>query len=367
MIPRHRLALMGCALFAACAPRVADPPGPLLASSASASASVAASSASADPRASASVAPVERASTAPPGASLPRALPGGDPARIAQLAFLARALLDTFDNVQPRPVTRGYTQQTWVQFETDKRTPGELRSVEAWTMDLHHPPSPASPFEPCKAPLAPGQSVEGVGRGSARLERDALHDTLFVSSWRRRDVPAALPRGRSHGACLGPDGTRVWVAWSTPDAPPELFSIALDSGKPRALRMDARPGLATLPPMKVAEAPGGLTLTPAGSARATVFVVEEGPVFGWSRAARFLVAAGIAVRRGGAPRDGEAVVEVGGATGPFVLRGGGERSVLSSHDGDGAIVPEGRDARARASEALAQIADRVLQQPGSTR
>lgn len=352
---RAWLAVAGLAACAPTEPKPATPPPPPASASTEASAPA---SSSAPPAASSSAAP------APPR---PKAIAGSDAARVAELVPLARAVLDTFDNVEPQPVVRGFTQETWVQWRTDKRTPGVFRWVEASTMDLHHAPHPADPVEPCKKPLAPGATVEGGPTMRATLQRGKDGDTLLVTSWRKKDRKAALPKGRSHGACFGPDGTRVWIAWSTPEAPPEVFSVGLDSGEARALRKDARPALSILPPLTVTTDDASVTLSPKGTPKARVVLVEDGPFLGWSRTARFFAAAGIAVRRGGAPRDDDALVEVKGPTGPFVLTRGGEKIVLAAEDQDDAVVPEGDDTRARAAAALGQIADRLLADPSAPR
>lgn len=232
--------------------------------------------------------------------------------RVARLAAAGRALFDAFSDVSPQPVTRGYTQQTWVQYRTDRRTPGTFAWVEAPTMALHHPPVVAAQVEPCKTPLAVGATVRGA-RGEAELVRTPDHDELRVGT----APPLALvrlPRGASHGACLGPDGTRVWVAWSTPEHPAELFSIGLKDGAIRALRNEAHPVLGTLGDARAESialggGPAALLAPAKQPARATVVVPADEPLASWSALARLGPEAGVRVVRVPRAAAGRALAE----------------------------------------------------------
>ncbi len=268
-----RGALAAC-LLAACAPP--PPPAPIAATlpSAASSAEVI-------------------ASAAPPPAAVP---PRGHEVELtvdAEVARLSRALRGVVSNVEPRPVERGFAQVTTVQYRTDRRTPGAWTLVESPTMGLHHPPAPAEPDEPCRQPLAPGARVKGArGLGVELRVVGGAHE-LWVGA--QKPLKARLPVGASHGACLGPDGTRAWVSWSTRATPPELFSVSLRDGNARPLRSDARPRLAWVASRRAPRLGRSVTL------------FTEGPEAAWSALGALLDAVGFEVTRarlaaGEAPR-----------------------------------------------------------------
>lgn len=203
-----------------------------------------------------------------------------DAQRTTALA-ITRALRSVAANTDPRPVERGFAKVTTVQYLTSRRSPDTPLLVESPSMGLHHPPEPAVADEPCKQPLVVGGHVKGVrGFGASLKSTDDAHELSLDG---KRPPTVRLPKGESHGACLGPDGTRLWISWSTTTSPPELFSVSLRDGAARPLRSDARPQLAWIGEV--------------AAVRGRVIVVSPGATAGWLPVARALEAAGLAVER----------------------------------------------------------------------
>lgn len=170
----------------------------------------------------------------------------------ARANALARAVLDAFSNVDPRPVTREFAQQPWVQHVSDRRRSVSLetpwpepmfRLREAPVRLLHGGAVDVEPSasEPCQTPIVTDEDAR-VRWGSYRLDRGVAEDTLRVDKGK---IPVALPRGAFHGGCVI-DQRRLWIAWSTPASPPELFTVTLRDGRVRPLRDEARPSLGGL-------------------------------------------------------------------------------------------------------------------------
>ena len=231
-----------------------------------------------------SEAPVDEPPAPPPAQRAPRGRKvEPSAAELEEPGRLARALRAVVSNVDPRPVERGFTKTTTVQYRTDRRTPGVFGLVESPSMALHHPPSPAETDEPCRRPLAPGGRVRGVLGLGAELRVVGEAHELWLDRAKPRRVD--LPPGASHGACLGPDGTRLWVSWSTRASPPELLSISLRDGNTRPLRADARPQLAWVASRAAPRAGKKVTLATHGSTSA------------WSPLVALLQARGLDVER----------------------------------------------------------------------
>jgi hypothetical protein len=162
---------------------------------------------------------------------------------------LAGAVFEAFSNVEPRPVVREQARQPWVQFLTDRRRSGgkEPPSIapfgwqEAPVRWLHGGAVAAASPEPCQTPLVLDEDV-AVRGGSYRLERGAVADRLSVDNGK---IAVALPRGAYQGGCVVEE-RRLWLAWSTPSRPAELFTVTLRDGRVRPLRDEARPSLGGL-------------------------------------------------------------------------------------------------------------------------
>jgi hypothetical protein len=245
---------------------------------------------------------------APPSIPPELALDEQELAREEKLSLFARDLRDVHGNESPRPVDKPLMKQIWVEYTTDRRSPGKKRDVEAPTMDLHHPPAEVAEPHACADPLTPGTRSGSGGR--VDILHTADQDTVRVARRGGKSVPADLPRGALHGACMGPDGTRVWIGLSTPLSPPEIFSVALWNGTVRPLRIEAHPGLAGLPPAKGSSVDEELAvLAPVHPRAAIVLVVERDalPLARWSALARFFAAADVAVVR--AAKDDEPVLD----------------------------------------------------------
>lgn len=121
----------------------------------------------------------------------------------------------------------------------------------------------------------------------------------------------ALPLGTGFLGDFSEDGRLVSATWSTPDAPGEIYSIDVETGRATPLRKEPRPSIAGFPKVfaSIVDVPAfdGLKLPtnvylPAGAAgkRLPVVVVYHGGPSGssqirWSVAARFLTALGYAV------------------------------------------------------------------------
>ncbi|MCC6649405.1 MAG: hypothetical protein IT374_28030 [Polyangiaceae bacterium] len=275
-------ALAAC-LVGACAPAPAAPPAPIAPSAPAASLQQPVAPASA----------TSEAAPPPPVREITLSDAELEPARL-----LARALRTVASNIDPRPVERGFAKVTTAQYRTDRRTPGAWHLVESATMALHHPPTPAEVDEPCKSPLGVGASVKGA-RGldaELRLVSGGAHELWLSSPKPRR---AKLPVGASHGACLGPDGTRVWISWSTRAAPPELFSVSLRDGNARPLRADARAQLAWVTSRALPRAGRRVTLT------------VDAPEAAWSPIDALLRASGFDVDRARGAHGAPARVQIG--------------------------------------------------------
>lgn len=144
----------------------------------------------------------------------------------------------------PRPVIREFAQQPWVQFQTD-RTVGQPLGPLVWreapVRVLHGKAETSTVLEPCARPLVAGERGEARGLGY-RLEPGAVFDRLYLD---KDKMVEQLSPGAFHGGCVV-DEKRLWIAWSTPTRPAELFTIVLKDGSVRPLRDEARPGLGGL-------------------------------------------------------------------------------------------------------------------------
>ena len=238
-------------------------------------------------------APVDEPPQPPPAPPTEVVYEGARARRLERLTRVARGVVDAFGNVSPQPVVRGYTEVPHVQFQTDRREPGAMRWVESPTAALHHAVAVAAKVEPCARPLAPGGEAR-LGDVLVRLVRGDDHDEVRVGE--KKVIVAKLPRGASHGACVDGEGTRVWLSWSTPTSPPELFSISRRDVVTRPLRLDARPGLSLLGDARASEVAGLAIVEPTTHAVATAIVVDDdrAPRARWNPLARFLADAGIA-------------------------------------------------------------------------
>jgi hypothetical protein len=231
---------------------------------------------------------------------------GHDEASIARVEAIVPRMLGlalAFSNTSPSPVIRGYTQVPNVQFRSDRHTPGQPRVVEAPVAALHGPTQEAEKVEACEAEPVPGVPVSTrVGRFLVRREPE--HDEVLVEQ-KGKLKPVKLPPGALHGACLDGDRRRLWVGWSTPERPAELFSISIRDGSVKQLRIDARPGLGALDEVRVQ---AGLlegrrpfvALQPHGAPLAAVLLPvspAEGPLARWDALARALADRGIATVR----------------------------------------------------------------------
>jgi hypothetical protein len=169
--------------------------------------------------------------------------------------LLASAVFEAFANVAPRPVTREYAQQPWVQFQTDRRrspsgawSPASFVWHEAPVRVLHGAAVAATTEEPCTTPLILDEEVK-LRWGSYRLARGVLGDRLHVDNGK---IAVGLPVGAFHGGCVVEE-RRLWLSWSTPSSPPELFTVTLRDGRVRALRSEARPSLGGLADIQLEE------------------------------------------------------------------------------------------------------------------
>lgn len=224
-------------------------------------------------------------------------------ARIEQLAARAGGVVIAFANTSPRPVKRGYGEVLTVQFSTTWRAHEGPRWREAPVLAVHGETSPAEALEACAH--EPRSGVDLRGPAGVVSVRDAPgHQQLWVGR-QAKPKRVKLGPGAFHGGCMAPGGRSLWVAWSTPEHPPDLYAIVVRDGAVRPLRTEARPGLAGLRDVRV-EAPtldGGapaVVLAPAGAATSAVVVLvpdESGPLAGWDALARALADAGVAVVR----------------------------------------------------------------------
>lgn len=190
---------------------------------------------------------------------------------------LAENVLRAFSNVEPRPVIREMAQQPWVLFQTDRtvgRPLGPLAWREAPVRVLHGRTEIPTQVEPCAKPLVLGEAGQARG-GSYRLARGEVFDRVYVDGDK---IAVKLPPGAFHGGCLV-DEKRLWIAWSTPARPADLFTITLKDGAVRPLRDEARPSLGGLSDVLVTAEDGVLLARRGASdtARAPGIVVLVEP------------------------------------------------------------------------------------------
>ena len=190
-----------------------------------------------------------------------------------------------------------------MQFQTDRAVGKPLGPFvwrEAPVRVLHGRTELATTVEPCVRPLAFGERGEARG-GTFRIERGAVFDRVYVDNDK---IAVALPPGAFHGGCLV-DEKRLWIAWSTPERPADLFTITLKDGNVRRLRDEARPGLGGLADLSVVDRGGALVARARSSknekARGIVTLIEpsdETRVLGmFSPLVRAFAEAGFAVVR----------------------------------------------------------------------
>lgn len=180
------------------------------------------------------------------------------PPRITDAARrLAAAVSTAFSNVDPRPVTREFAQQPWVQFRSD-RGARELEWREAPVRVLHGPTERATVLEPCAVPVGIGLLETRKG-GAYFVEPHLDGDKMFVKG---KSLSVRLPRGALHGGCLTADEQRLWIGWSTPEQPADLYTVALRDGVVRKLRNEARPGLGGLADVRIEARQVGISAAP---------------------------------------------------------------------------------------------------------
>lgn len=222
--------VVATALFAACDPHGASVPPAVVAP---------------EPAPTAPIASAAESEPPPPAAS-PSTIRIGIRSR-----RLARATLSAFANIEPRPVTREFSQRPWVQFQTN-RVAGQLSLGpfvwrEAPVRALHGPTEPPLALEPCATPVVLDRPGQAKG-GSWLVRRRHEGDEVTVAQGK---ISVKLPLGAFHGGCVV-DEKRLWLAWSTPERPADLFTVTLKDGAVRALRGEARPGLGGLAALLIA-------------------------------------------------------------------------------------------------------------------
>lgn len=165
------------------------------------------------------------------------------------------------------------------------------------------------------APRGDRLAVEVVAGGQVELR--SLDAKNFAPG-----AAVALPFGRGRLGRFSPDGRRVTVSWSTPDAPTNVFSVDARTGVVKRLRDEARPSLALLPPIESsiehvasldgAALPVEVHRPASGGARAVLVLARSGSapsLLGWSPFVRFFTGQGFAVVElnvGGAAAGGRA-------------------------------------------------------------
>lgn len=162
-----------------------------------------------------------------------------------------------------------------------------------------------------------GLAVAKEGHTFAVTVRAGNHDEvqLFHTRSLAPRAVAKLPLGEGGAAEFSEDGRRLAVQWSTPRSPTDVFAVDARAGEVTALREDARPSLAALPPLDVqtVEVPafdGGViptnvyqpTGTPGAAATArhpVVVMFHGGPpgtaVIRWSPINAFLLSLGYVI------------------------------------------------------------------------
>jgi hypothetical protein len=215
------------------------------------------------------------------------------------LGQAARNMVDVFGNTEPRPLQRGWATLWHVQFLTNRfdkeiwqdtlmaERHGELLKVEKRVA--------------CEHPVPVSGNTVRTAFGEVRLVRGVDHDTLWTGAV--GDMKAvAMPRGASHGACLGPGGSAVWVSWSTPNSPPDLWAVTVRTRYVKPLRIDYRPGLGELHDMKSSLRPNKpwAWLEPKEKkAKGIVWLVHQRrqtvPLAAWDPVARLMVENGLVV------------------------------------------------------------------------
>jgi dipeptidyl aminopeptidase/acylaminoacyl peptidase len=139
------------------------------------------------------------------------------------------------------------------------------------------------------------------------------HDEVRLYDARTLRPAAAveLPPGTGGPTGFSPDGARLFVDWSTPEAPEDIYAVDVKTGAATPLRRDERPGLAALPPLDVSVAElaahdglrlrANLYLPPAakeGQKLPVIVAYHGGPAgvstLRWSPFIRFMTAQGYA-------------------------------------------------------------------------